>query len=324
MEQAQRHATAFLSPANADILGLLQHFWWEQGDSWQEQWEKLYNYYSDNELALFFLCTIVIPALSFWMYNAVLIVIHLTGKPHFFTEYKIQKNHPADLAKLGRALITVVCNQIFISIPMIMLMYPIMKYFGNPCSIKLHTYYLVLLDLIICVLIEETFFYYSHWLLHHHKIYKYIHKKHHDWTAPIGIVGFYSHPLDHILSNMLPAIIGPMLMGSHVTSIMLWFSIVVIGTTITHSGYHLPFLPSPQFHDFHHLKSNQCYGIVGILDRLNGTDLLFRQNKAYDRHILLFGLTPLNKSLPPPPQKKKSTDTQTPYVWENYHRFINK
>ena len=47
---------------------------------------------------------------------------------------------------------------------------------------------------------------------------------------------------------------GPMIMGSHIVSIAAWFSLALVTTTISHCGYHLPFLPSPEFHDFHHLK----------------------------------------------------------------------
>lgn len=47
---------------------------------------------------------------------------------------------------------------------------------------------------------------------------------------------------------------GPMIMGSHIVSIGAWFSLALITTSISHCGYHLPFLPSPEFHDFHHLK----------------------------------------------------------------------
>ncbi|XP_053318941.1 fatty acid hydroxylase domain-containing protein 2 [Spea bombifrons] len=278
----------------------LQRFWGASGDFWQSQWERLYSYYNGNELALFCLGSMVIPSLSFWMYNAVLMAIDLAGKPNFFTRYRIQlgKNDPVDPARLKHAVITVLCNQIFISFPMVLLMYPFMKWWGNPCGMELPTFHWVLLELSVFTLIEETLFYYSHRLFHHPSIYKHIHKQHHEWTAPVGVVSLYAHPLEHIFSNMLPSMVGPMLMGSHVTTIMLWFSLALVVTTISHCGYHLPFLPSPEFHDFHHLKFNQCYGVLGVLDRLHGTDLIFKQTKAYERHILLLGFTPLNQSIP--------------------------
>lgn len=55
-------------------------------------------------------------------------------------------------------------------------------------------------------------------------------------------------------SNMLPVVLGPILMGSHLSSIAVWFSLALICTTVSHCGYHLPFLPSPEFHDYHHLR----------------------------------------------------------------------
>ncbi len=45
-------------------------------------------------------------------------------------------------------------------------------------------------------------------LLHHPRLYKYVHKRHHEWTAPIGWVAVYAHPVEHIISNMLPPVMG--------------------------------------------------------------------------------------------------------------------
>lgn len=35
-----------------------------------------------------------------------------------------------------------------------------------------------------------------------------------------------------------------------------------------------------------------------MLDHLHGTDTVFKQTKAYERHILLLGFTPLSESIP--------------------------
>ncbi|XDB51838.1 PREDICTED: fatty acid hydroxylase domain-containing protein 2 [Capra hircus] len=89
-------------------------------------------------------------------------------------------------------------------------------------------------------------------------------------------------------------------MGSHLPSITTWTSLALIFTVISHCGYHLPFLPSPEFHDYHHQKVDQCYAALGMLDYHHGTDIVFRQTKAYKRHMILLGFTPLSESIPDP------------------------
>ncbi|XP_008070910.1 fatty acid hydroxylase domain-containing protein 2 [Carlito syrichta] len=282
----------------------LQRFWGASGYFWQAQWEKLLTTFEGKEWILFIIGATQLPVLFFWGFNGLLLVVDTTGRPHCITRYRIQpgKNEPVDPVKLWQAIRTVLFNQFVVSLPMVVSFYPLLKWWGDPCRHDLPTFHWFLLELATFTLIEEVLFYYSHRLLHHPKFYKRIHKKHHEWTAPIGVISFYSHPVEHVASNMVPAMLGPLVMGSHLSSITIWFSLAVTVTTISHSGYHLPFLPSPEFHDYHHLKFNQCYGVLGVLDQLHGTDTAFRQTKAYERHVLLLGLTPLSESIPDPPK----------------------
>ena len=64
---------------------------------------------------------------------------------------------------LGRAVRLVLFNQIVVGIPVAMGVYQAMKWRG--CSLlpdDLPTFHWALLELIICVLVEEICFYYSH------------------------------------------------------------------------------------------------------------------------------------------------------------------
>lgn len=135
-------------------------------------------------------------------------------------------------------------------------------------------------------------------MLHSKYIYKYIHKKHHEWTSPIAITAEYCHPIEHIFSNILPLTIGFPILNTHIFTAWIWFTMALFNTLCDHSGYHLPFLSSPEAHDFHHLKFNNCFGVLGILDRLHGTDNMFRKTEAYKRHILMLNFIPPRQAFP--------------------------
>ncbi|KAM9253963.1 fatty acid hydroxylase domain-containing protein 2 isoform 1-T1 [Dugong dugon] len=260
----------------------LQRFWGASGFFWQGQWERLLSTFEGKEWILFTIGATQVPVLFFWSFNGLLLVVDTTGKPNFISRYRIQigKNEPVDPVRLHQSIRTVLFNQYMVSLPVTAFLYPFLKWWGDPCRRELPTFHWFLLELTIFTLIEEVMFYYSHRLLHYPAFYKKIHKKHHEWTAPIGVIALYAHPIEHVASNMLPAMLGPLLMGSHLSSITMWISLVLITTTISHCGYHLPFLPSPEFHDYHHLKFTQCYGVLGVLDHLHGTDTVYKQSKA--------------------------------------------
>ncbi|XP_055004290.1 fatty acid hydroxylase domain-containing protein 2 [Boleophthalmus pectinirostris] len=295
----------FLAAFGNSLTWHLQKFWGASGDFWQTQWSKLHSRFEGHDQTLFTLGTMLVPTVVFWLTNALLLFVDITAKPSFITKYRIQqdKNNPVDPAKLRHALKIVLFNQVCISGAMVVAAYHLMSYRGQPCGPELPTFHWALLELTAFAIIEEVLFYYSHRLFHQPSLYKTFHKQHHEWTAPIGIVCIYAHPLEHVISNMLPVAIGPVLLGSHLSTTCLWYCLALISTTVSHCGYHLPFLPSPEFHDFHHLRFNQCYGVLGILDRLHGTDSKFRQTKQYERHTLLTSLTPLTESIPDVPKK---------------------
>jgi len=69
----------------------------------------------------------------------------------------------------------------------------------------------------------------------------------------------------------LPAFTGPVVLGSNVFTIQCWLFIVVFSSILSHSGYALPFLPSPILHEIHHLKGAKNYGVLGVLDRFHKT-----------------------------------------------------
>ncbi len=57
---------------------------------------------------------------------------------------------------------------------------------------------------------EDTWHYFAHRFLHWKPIYGYVHKVHHTYTAPFGIVAEYAHPIETI--GLLSALFAPLWM----------------------------------------------------------------------------------------------------------------
>uniref|UniRef100_A0A0B6YNK3 Fatty acid hydroxylase domain-containing protein n=1 Tax=Arion vulgaris TaxID=1028688 RepID=A0A0B6YNK3_9EUPU len=289
------------------LIWHMQQFWGASGDFWQRQWENMYNFFGQNELLIFVIGSFIYTTAVFWFANIFFIMLDVMGWPSFLLKYKIQsdKNCPLVMADLKKAVKVALFNQTIVGLPFTLAMFFLMRWRG--CSVSpddLPTFQWAVVEMTVFTLIEELCFYYSHRLFHHPRIYKHVHKMHHEWTAPIGIVSIYAHPLEHMISNMLPPSLGPLLMGSHLATAWMFCALALFSTTVSHCGYHLPLLPSPEAHDYHHLKFNQNYGVLGVLDRLHGTDAQFRNSVSFQRHFLLLSSTPVSQQLPERPKQK--------------------
>lgn len=129
-------------------------------------------------------------------------------------------------------------------------------------------YIVILGQFMIIIVLEDILFYHFHRLMHLPYFYEKYHKKHHEFIHPIGYAAIYAHPIEHILCNIIPVFVSPLIVGLPFRYFIIWIVLATLNSVKSHAGYKLF---DYGIHYIHHEKFNYNYGINIFCDRLYGT-----------------------------------------------------
>jgi len=142
-------------------------------------------------------------------------------------------------------------------------------------------------SLIISLLMMDAGLYYSHRFMHAKWIFRYVHRWHHRYTAPVIFTTTAMHPFEFVVFQsclLLPALILPMHWSVYIVAIGYTYLIGMIDHSGIIVNWPLPLHSGNRFHDDHHVYFHCNYGHHTMLwDRLHGT--VQRNDRRYGEDV---------------------------------------
>lgn len=227
----------------------------------------------------------LVAGVTYFMHEIVYIIFGFVSMlPNFFPalrKYKIQQDKNIKDGDVWKCVLNLFQNHVLITPPMIYFSIPLFKYTGLSTSLTLPSWYTIAWQVFAFSLIEDFLFYWGHRLMHEVTwLYQNVHKLHHYYTAPFGIMYEFAHPIEYIVLGFCTSF--PMLVfETHVVTMWIWVFVRQLQSMEVHCGYDFPLSPArwlPLYagsahHDEHHHHFTGNYAsFYTHCDRIFGTE----------------------------------------------------
>ncbi|RIB08498.1 hypothetical protein C2G38_2110981 [Gigaspora rosea] len=152
----------------------------------EKAWTVWFNSFENENIATVILCFLLHEivyfgrCIPFWIADFI----------PFLQRYKLQPDKPNTVTEHWKCLKHVLFSHFFVELPLIFSFQPIAVFFGMEITtIPFPHWQKMVYQLAAFFVFEDTFNYWFHRLLHYGPFYKNIHKQHHEFSAPFGLVG---------------------------------------------------------------------------------------------------------------------------------------
>lgn len=128
-----------------------------------------------------------------------------------------------------------------------------------------------ILSIGLMLLLHDTYFYWTHYLMHHKRFYRYVHKVHHLSTNPSPWAALAFHPFEAVVEAGIVVVIA-MVMPAHPIAIGLFLLVMMFINVYGHLGYELypagfsktrigRWINTSVNHNMHHQYARSNYGL---------------------------------------------------------------
>jgi fatty acid hydroxylase domain-containing protein 2 len=235
---------------------------------------------------------------AYWLAVAFYTAIPVLFPAHA-SRYKIQeKNSGLTNAEHARLIALTLFNQVPLTIAVVSGSAAVYFALGGKIALEFPARPEVLWHFVGWLVLFEIGFYASHRLLHTRWLYRHVHLLHHRFKAPVPYSAACVHPVEFVLSYIVPNFGAAMVLHFSYAEILLFLSLEYIHTVHDHSGYFYWWDPfhwlcsqNARMHDEHHRRPTVNFGgaFTSWPDRLFGT---YARREGRGRRVACNGPSP--------------------------------
>lgn len=174
--------------------------------------------------------------------------------------YANRKNRPVE--DLGDVVKTLIANMGWTLVGTVIV-------FVLPLRMDIQTN--IIIKILLTNLITEIWFYHVHLMCHHPALYVKYHKTHHFYKQPNALTALYCSSYEAVICNVFAVGLGPVMLNITAPYLYIWFGLVALNSTFSHSGMTIKYL-SDGSHDKHHHNPTTNFGTIGLFDMLYDTN----------------------------------------------------
>ncbi|MFN8299348.1 MAG: sterol desaturase family protein [Chitinophagales bacterium] len=210
------------------------------------------------------------------------LIFYVIFKTQFF-RFKIQQKYPEQKHIQREILYSLQSMAIFTTVGTAIFLLKKNGYTRIYTDIHAHSWLYFFASIVIFILAHDTYFYWSHRMMHHRRIYPYVHLIHHKSVNPTPWAAFAFHPIEALLQvAILPIMV--FLLPLHPIAIVTWGLYQLALNIGGHVGFELfrkgftqrlftKWHNTSTHHNMHHRYVTCNYGLYfNVWDRLMGTN----------------------------------------------------